>query len=130
MRLKQLNTTGTSFENKRLKTGRILGTVAADQSAEALRCGGLILATVPKFPAAQDVFTAAEMDSRIEAHSARLANAPLCGRVCWCCSKPKPRNIGIRVIGWVSREIRITPAVVAVETYCPECFSEWGWPDE
>ena len=50
---------------------------------------------------------------------------------CWGCGVKPGRATWLEKIGWASR-----PATAASifdgtkkETYCPDCFAEWGWPD-
>lgn len=47
--------------------------------------------------------------------------------VCWACGIPAPKQNHLVTEGWHSRWERIEGQPMK-ETYCPDCFAEWGWP--
>lgn len=48
---------------------------------------------------------------------------------CWACGVRCPRRTHVRKIGWMQRAFRVVNGYER-ETYCPDCFAEWGWPPE
>lgn len=94
--------------------------------------GGVALAPCPPAPAANAVFTAAELDERIAAHARRVAADPESAggarAVCWCCGETCPSGSWVENSGWYSRIVNIA-GWCGSELYCHECFARWGWPD-
>lgn len=101
--------------------------------------GGIDLTSVPLVPAASLAFTPAELEERIRVYAARAARRlPLFreGRpdparpgavVCGACGRPSPNGPRCDKFGW---RTRANPRHGCVrETYCPECFAQWGWGD-
>ena len=79
-------------------------------------------------PPANEAFSKAEMERRIEKLTAKYATAAPCGLVCWCCGVDAPRPSHVSAVGWAVRTVMLSGGN-ARETYCPQCFAEWGWPE-
>lgn len=95
------------------------------------RCG-VALTPCPPAPAANAVFSPAELDERIKAHARRVEADPEsrggARAVCWCCGATCPSGSWVDNSGWYCRGINLA-GWCGSEIYCPECFAEWGWPD-
>jgi hypothetical protein len=58
--------------------------------------------------------------------------------VCWCCGRPPDPARGEKQShmdhsGWAVRVTQFAlggDSYEARELYCPDCFGEWGWPDD
>lgn len=116
---------------------------------------GVILEVSKLVPAAHEAFTPEELEARIAAYRARAKDhlpLPLFGEpqpdvpdfvadshlqlVCWACGVVAPREGSACLVNpargtdtkrrFVSRKLSAN----LTETYCPECFEVWGWPDE
>jgi len=94
--------------------------------------GGVALAPCPPAPAANAVFSAAELEERIAAHARRVAADPESAggarAVCWCCGDVCPSGSWVEKSGWYSRLVNIA-GWCGSELYCGRCMDEWGWPD-
>lgn len=84
---------------------------------------------MPRFPAPRDVFTPEELAARLAWHAERVARErppELVRPLCDACGMQAPcGNAGLRNTRWMVR--RVWPK--NRETYCPECFAQWGWPE-
>jgi hypothetical protein len=65
----------------------------------------------------------------------RGLGVPATGRIgieCWACGVvgPYPAPGWAEKSGWATRKILLPCSCLPVsESYCPECFAEWGWPE-
>lgn len=114
-----------------------------------LRTRQLNIATTPIFAAAEDVFTPAELEARVSLmvhrfaigrliftgekdREARAARRPPRGKErnpeCWACGCRAPQQSCNNAAGWRVRHADLGGDTR--ETYCGDCFREWGWPAE
>lgn len=48
---------------------------------------------------------------------------------CWCCGTTPPKRSHVAKYGWAARWLVLYATIQARETYCPDCFARFGWPD-